>query len=165
MRSLLFLAALAAAAPVFGDVASHRQAAADVLDLINGPAALQAGVKNPLNALLDNLRREGAPEDALREIRVAVEEWAKTEIVWDEIKPQMIELYTNQFTEPELRQLLAFYRSPIGAKALERFPGILADAAKLGEAYALSKQGSLNARLERIADKYSTAKPSNSTKS
>jgi hypothetical protein len=83
-----------------------------------------------------------------------MERWAAHEIVWDDIKPQLAAIYVREFSEDELRQLLAFYRTPVGAKTLSRFPVIMAEGGRIGQAYAESKQASLVLELQRIADKY-----------
>jgi uncharacterized protein len=36
-------------------------------------------------------------------------------------------IYARHFTEPELRDILAFYRTPTGVKALQRLPQVLAE--------------------------------------
>jgi uncharacterized protein len=37
-------------------------------------------------------------------------------------------IYARHFTEPELRDILAFYRTPTGVKALQRLPHVLAES-------------------------------------
>lgn len=136
------------------DPAAHRQLASEVLDVVNTPVALRTAMSSAVGPLLERMRAEGAPEEAIREIKAAMLEWADKEIVWDEVKPQLIDLYVREFTEDELRQLLAFYRTPVGAKTLSRFPVILSEGSRIGREYAESKQASLEAKLEKIAAKY-----------
>ncbi|MBM7059665.1 DUF2059 domain-containing protein [Pseudomonas sp. UL073] len=50
---------------------------------------------------------------------------------WDKIKPDMVKLYTGAFTEQELKDLLAFYDSPLGKKMLEKMPGLTQQSAQL----------------------------------
>ncbi|MDT4812241.1 hypothetical protein FQZ97_451980 [compost metagenome] len=50
---------------------------------------------------------------------------------WDKIKPDLIKLYTDNFTESELKQLNTFYASPLGKKVLERMPRLTAQSAQL----------------------------------
>jgi hypothetical protein len=37
-------------------------------------------------------------------------------------------IYARHFTEQELRDILAFYRTPTGVKALQRLPQVLAES-------------------------------------
>lgn len=154
MKRKLLLVLFAAAATCFADDASHRKVASDMIDLVNGPAALRTGIESALEPMVEELKTHGAPEGAIRELKEAVTDWANKEIVWDEIKPKLVEIYVRDFTEDELKQLLAFYKTPVGAKALKIMPNLFAEGARIGQEYAESKQESLNARLEKIADKY-----------
>ncbi|CAD5109317.1 DUF2059 domain-containing protein [Zestomonas carbonaria] len=53
---------------------------------------------------------------------------------WDKVKPDMIKLYTGAFTEQELKDLLAFYESPLGKKVLAKMPELTAQSAQLTQA-------------------------------
>ncbi|OVZ22438.1 hypothetical protein CDO38_18320, partial [Pseudomonas aeruginosa] len=55
-------------------------------------------------------------------------------IGWDKIKPELIKLYTTNFTESELKDLNAFYQSPLGKKVLEKMPRLTAESAQLTQA-------------------------------
>ncbi|HHL2407181.1 TPA: DUF2059 domain-containing protein [Pseudomonas aeruginosa] len=55
-------------------------------------------------------------------------------IGWDKIKPELIKLYTTNFTESELKDLNAFYQSPLGKKVLENMPRLTAESAQLTQA-------------------------------
>lgn len=52
-------------------------------------------------------------------------------IGWDKIKPDMIKLYTANFSESELKDLVAFYQSPLGKKVLEKMPQLTQQSAQL----------------------------------
>ncbi len=41
-------------------------------------------------------------------------------IGWNKLKPDMVKLYTSNFSESELKDLVAFYQSPLGKKVLEK---------------------------------------------
>lgn len=43
-------------------------------------------------------------------------------IGWDKLKPDMIKLYASAFSESELKDLVAFYQSPLGQKVLATSP-------------------------------------------
>ncbi len=50
---------------------------------------------------------------------------------WDKIKPDMVKLYTSHFNEQELKDLIAFYESPVGQKVLLKMPALTAQSAQL----------------------------------
>ncbi|MNR06324.1 hypothetical protein D3C85_1223910 [compost metagenome] len=43
----------------------------------------------------------------------------------------MVKLYTTNFTEQELKDLVAFYQSPLGRKVLEKMPVVTQQSAQL----------------------------------
>ncbi|HVS50960.1 MAG TPA: DUF2059 domain-containing protein [Opitutaceae bacterium] len=155
--ALLFLGFCTA---VYADDASHRKAASDLLDLVNGPVAIRAGINAALGPMLDSIRRQGAPEAAVQDLRAAFNDWVDKEIIWDEIKPQVADLYVREFSEEELTQIIAFYKTPVGAKALRRLPAVVAAGAKIGQDYAKTKEASLNERIMKVVAKYKPAAPS-----
>ena len=50
---------------------------------------------------------------------------------WDKLKPDMVKLYTSNFDEKELKELIRFYESPLGQKVLQRMPMLTAQSAQI----------------------------------
>ncbi len=46
---------------------------------------------------------------------------------------EIVPLYARHFTADEMRQLAAFYRTPVGAKALEKMPQLMGEGMKIGQ--------------------------------
>jgi hypothetical protein len=59
-----------------------------------------------------------------------------------EIIQNFVVLYAQRFTEPELKQIVAFYRSPLGKKFLTDEPAVMDDGFKQAQSWAdrLSEQ-------------------------
>jgi len=53
---------------------------------------------------------------------------------WDKLKPEMVRLYTETFSESEMKELLAFYQSPLGQKVLTNMPALTAQSAQMTQA-------------------------------
>lgn len=66
---------------------------------------------------------------------------------WDAIGPQMIDLYARTFTEAELRDMVAFYKTPAGRKSLEKMPLLLEEGFRLSREL---RDGERQARLGRF---------------
>lgn len=150
--ALLFLTLLGS---LRADTASHRQAADDILSLISGPEMFRAGFETFLGPMLENMRQNGVPEAQLKEIEAAFKDWLDKDIKWDELKPRMVDIYVQEFTEAELKEILVFYKSPVGAKALKRLPALMAEGGKVGQEYAKTKEAALEARIRKIMEKAS----------
>jgi hypothetical protein len=51
---------------------------------------------------------------------------------WESLKGDMIKLYSDSFTEPELKELTAFYHTPVGRKSADLLPQLSAKGAQIG---------------------------------
>lgn len=49
----------------------------------------------------------------------------KQQIRWETLEPSYIKIYTDVFTAEELRELIAFYETPLGQKMLKKMPEIM----------------------------------------
>lgn len=49
----------------------------------------------------------------------------------DELSDKMVPLYAKHFTEADLDQILAFYRSPIGRKTIETMPTLMQESMEM----------------------------------
>lgn len=70
-------------------------------------------------------------------------------VSWDKIKPDMIKLYTDNFSESELKQLNDFYASALGQKVLAKMPRLTAQSAQLTQA---KLQGAVDPVNKLLAD-------------
>jgi len=52
---------------------------------------------------------------------------------WDSLKDKMAAIYANEFTEDELRQITAFYNSPVGQKVGQKLPALTQKAMMVGQ--------------------------------
>jgi len=69
---------------------------------------------------------------------------------FSELTDEMAKLYTTHFTEAELKQLLAFYRSPIGVKLITEQPKVGEESLQFAQDWAnkLSDQVTVKMRDE-----------------
>ena len=138
----------------YADEASHRKVANEVLNLASGPEAFRAGFAVGMDPLLQSMKQNGASAEAIADMKAALDDWMKTEFSYEDLRPQILELWVREFTEPELNEILAFYRTPTGKKTLAKFPALIAEGAKIGQAYAAGKQASLLERINKVVEKH-----------
>ncbi len=62
----------------------------------------------------------------------------------DEVIEELIPVYAKYFTETDLRELIAFYKSPTGRKHLDSVPKIIEDTMKVTTKYFKDKVASLD---------------------
>lgn len=78
---------------------------------------------------------------------------------WEQIKPDMIELYTRNFDEQEMQDLLAFYQSPLGRKVLEKMPMLTAQSAQLTQSKLQAAVPQVNKLLADMTAELGSKKP------
>ena len=127
---LLFAGALPAAAQ--GEPSAEEMAAArEVLRASQAREAFLRGFELGM--------AEGAGAEMTEQMRNVIREVMLEEFDWDEMEPEYARLYADIFTLDELRQLTAFYNSPIGRRMAETSPEL-----------AVGVQRIVNPRLQAV---------------
>lgn len=80
-------------------------------------------------------------------------------IGWDKLKPDMVKLYTTNFSESELNDLVKFYQSPLGKKVLEKMPQLTQQSAQMTQAKLESAVPVVNKLLEDMTAQLVPAAP------
>ena len=51
---------------------------------------------------------------------------------YDSLKPEMVEIYSEAFTASELKEIVAFYKTPTGRKSIKKMPELMAKGGQIG---------------------------------
>lgn len=119
---------------------------------------LEESVANMSAAMVDS---EVSHNPGLAPYRDIMVTWLKKYMTWDALLPELTALYTDTYTEAELKALAAFYRSPVGQKSLTKSPELLqrtaALGAKISQPHSAELNGLLTARREELRKAQETA--------
>lgn len=88
-----------------------------------------------------------AQNPVLASMRDLLEDFYARHMGWEQMKPEMVRLYTATFTEPELRELTAFYRTEIGRKMSARMPEIMARSAEINQRIVMEHMPELTQKM------------------
>ena len=55
-------------------------------------------------------------------VQPMMREFFREHLNWSSLEPEYVRVYTEVFSERELRDLIAFYESPLGQKMLDKMP-------------------------------------------
>lgn len=136
---LLFAGAAASQEPA--PVSSHERAARDLYRLSGGDELAQTGAE----AMLVTIRQdpELAPyEDVFRA-------WFRKVFSGGDLESEMVKIYMAAFTEGELREITAFYKTPVGQKSLATLPKLVQQGAEIGMELAQEHSAELEAMLAK----------------
>jgi hypothetical protein len=145
MRRTLITAVMVLVIAVGGAWAAedaHYQAASELLEL----AHMDEVLSQTIDQMLD-LQIQQNPELALYE-KVMREFFAKY-MSWDALKEDFIKIYMEEFTEAELKDMIAFYKTPTGQKAITKTPVLASRGAQLGQQRV---QDNINELIQMIKD-------------
>lgn len=119
-------------------------AAQEVLRLMDMERQILSGVKTMLDAQLS-----AAP--ALQQFRDVMTAWAEKYLTWPVMGERLARVYAQTFTEQELRELAAFYRTPIGRKVARVTPSLMQRGADIGAAVAQEHMAELETMIQARA--------------
>lgn len=137
----LLLPACLAAQPATPIAPSHLAAARELIVAVRLGDVAAASV----NATIDEQIRAN-PE--LEPFRTTMKEWAIGLFTTEEAKRAFAEVYASTFTESELRQLVAFYQTPLGQKVASSQATLSMRGAEIGRNLAEAHQADLMARIQ-----------------
>ena len=129
-----------------------RAAAREVVALLNMEKVIRAGVE----AMFD-LQVQQQPQMA--PFRPTMQAWADKHVSGAELLDKIIEIYAEEFTERQLRDLAAFYRTPTGRRLAEISPQLSKRGAEAGAAVAQAHIGELQQMLEARAEELQKGAP------
>ena len=124
-----------------GDQHSHRKAAENLL--------LVMEVEKSLPKIADQVVETQLQQNPqLAPQRDIMQRFLTKYVNWESVKEDTITAYTHEFTEPELKKLTEFYKTPVGKKASEKMPQLAFIAGQLGLRQAQAHQTELRQMLE-----------------
>lgn len=118
------------------DEASHRQAAEELLKAADGQKIMQTAIDQMLEAQIKAQPR-------MAKYRGVMRKFLNKYLGYESLKDDMIKLYTEEFTEKELQEITAFYRTPTGKKAIAKMPSLMSKGAQLGLKKVMDHQDEL----------------------
>jgi hypothetical protein len=136
MRKLTMAAALVAltaaaapaqqaAAPAHTTDAARIAAAHQVVDAMNVQKVLDASINTMMKVQLEQ-------NPAMAQFESVMRQFFARYLSWAALRDSYAQMYADRFTTDELRQLAAFYQSPLGRKVAETTPDLMQAGSDLG---------------------------------
>ena len=149
---LLFGAiALLPCGPVRADDASHRAAAESLLNMMDMDNVMSQSVDQMLQM---QVKQNPAIVPFQQQMKIFLSKYMS----WASMKEDMVKLYQAEFTESELKELVAFYQTPVGKKTIQKMPQLLSKGAEIGQKRIQEHLPELQAAIAASATSQSPAK-------
>ena len=110
----------------WSDEKSHRAAAEEMLEVVDVDRVMTAAAEQMLAIQLK-------ADPRLKPLREVMKKFFAKHLSYAAIKNDLIQLYTAEFTETELKEITAFHRTPTGRKTIEKVSALMQKGAELGE--------------------------------
>jgi uncharacterized protein len=123
--ALALTLALALAHPAAAQTPSQVAAADELFKSMK----LETQVLNTSAAMIETEVGRTAGMQAYRDVML---NWLRKYMTWEAMKPELIKLYTETYTEAELKELAVFYKTPVGQKSLTKMPELMQKTAMIG---------------------------------
>jgi hypothetical protein len=123
-----------AAGQVFADADSHAADAERFLQLANADklaVPVYAQVQQMFAKRFAEAKAPQSQQALLESYQAKANVLLDKAVGWDQLKPDMVKLYTGTFSEQELKELIAFYQSPLGEKVMKTMPALTEQSARL----------------------------------
>ena len=137
---LITVALMLAPVVALGDEQSHRKAAENLLLVMEVDKTLPKIVEQVVENQVQQNPQLASQRDVLQR-------FLTTYVNWESVKEETITAYTHEFTEPELQQLIEFYKTPLGKKAHEKLPQLTFLAGQIGLKQAQAHEPELRQML------------------
>jgi uncharacterized protein len=124
-----------------GDAQSHRKAAENLLIVME----VDKSLPQIANQVVENHMQQTPQLAPQRDI---LQKFLTKYLNWASVREDTITAYTHEFTEPELKKLTEFYKTPVGKKANEKMPQLAFIAGQIGLKKAQANQTELRQMLD-----------------
>ena len=113
--SIILFVGIGLATTVSADEASHRQAIQKLFELTGMQQKIDESVQSVLT-----LQLAQSPE--LKDHKIVVQEFLERHIGWQSLKDALTDMYLQEFSEQEVKDMNTFYSSATGRKVIDRLP-------------------------------------------
>ncbi len=108
------------------DAASHRAAAESLLTLMDMDKMMSQSVDQMLQIQIKQ-------NPSLAQYETQMRAFLNKYLSWASMKDDMLNIYTSEFSEDELKQLTAFYQTPLGKKTVSKMPALMQKGAEISQ--------------------------------
>lgn len=76
----------------------------------------------------------------------------KTEMSWAKMQPMMVNVYDKHFSEQEIADMLAFYKTDTGQKILEKMPVVMQESMQMSQSLMKDAMPKIQTLAQQLSD-------------
>ena len=120
---------------------NHRKVVLELFKVMNMERTIDASINTMLNTQL-----QANPH--LEPFEATMREFFAQYMSWESLENEFVDMYMEAFTQREIEDLLAFYKTPTGNKAISRLPELMEQGAALGVRRVQENMPALQAKIK-----------------
>lgn len=130
---LLFIIIIASPC-IFASEASHQNAAKELIEVVDIDTVLDAMYENMNATIAQSLVKQDPCFESIKKPLADLFTKHNQKILNAELfKKKMQEIYVETFTEPEIQEIIAFYKTPVGQKTLKTMPLVMTKSSEFAQ--------------------------------
>ncbi len=145
-------AGIALAATLLACSAAHGQTHSTSHLKVTEDLLMEMNIKQTLNQSIDIMLQAIVQQNpTLQQYQDVMKEFMAKHMSWEKLKPRYIAMYADEFTEAELKDILAFYRTDTGKKLISLTPTLLRKGSDMGQEVLQENLPELQEMVEKRA--------------
>jgi hypothetical protein len=138
---------------------AHTEAAMELVGLINTREVFTSAFKVGMNAQLEQVKKAGLAQDQFKKVEAILLNFADTVFDDPDLARGLMEIYRSEFSEAELRDMIAFYKTSAGQKLLSKQNSLFNRGAEVGGAVANKHKPTLYKKIQEALQPAPDAAP------
>ena len=123
-KVFVLITALGMSSMSLADAASEKEAE-KLLNMVGTQEVMEQSMSQMLDIQLQQ-------NPALAPYKGVMMEFLNENMSYESLKPELIKMYSEEFTSSELREINAFYSTDVGKKSIEKMPTLMMQGGQLG---------------------------------
>ena len=144
-RVIVLITALCVSSMSLADAASEKEAE-KLLNMVGTQEVMEQSMSQMLDIQLQQ-------NPALAPYKGVMMEFLNENMSYESLKPELIKMYSEEFTSSELREINAFYLTDVGKKSIEKMPTLMMQGGQLGATRVQENIGDLQAMIQAESER------------
>lgn len=141
----VLITALSMSSMSLADAASEKEAE-KLLDMVGTQAVMEQSMSQMLDIQLQQ-------NPALAPYKGVMMEFLNKNMSYESLKPDLVKMYSEEFTSSELREINAFYSTNVGKKSIEKMPKLMMQGGQLGATRVQENINDLQAMIQAESER------------
>lgn len=144
-KVVVLITALGVSSMSLADAASEKEAE-KLLNMVGTQEVMEQSMSQMLDIQLQQ-------NPALAPYKGVMMEFLNENMSYESLKPELIKMYSEEFTSSELREINAFYSTDVGKKSIEKMPTLMMQGGQLGATRVQENIGDLQAMIQAESER------------